>query len=159
MFSTTGSFPVQCSTESFLTRLDPRASILCDRGPWAGGRTAPALLRMQPGSASTRLNKSLPTSESIQAAVNENKQAFARTERRKKKKKTQLNHSQREHAAEGSLPNLFCRFQALFAALIVPLLPSPLEPRQSRRSACHMGRLQFAYNCGRWERITMAGTA
>lgn len=119
-----------------------------DQGPLASGQTAPHNYACDP-SQHPQLNKSPPTSESIQATVRENKQAFAQTERR-----NQLNHSQREHA-EGSLPNLFCSFRAL----IVCFCLSPLEPGQSRRNARHIGRLKLAYNCGYWKRITMVGTA
>lgn len=104
-FSTTGFVPVQCCTDNFLTPLTYEHPSSVRPRPVSLWSQRPTQLRMQLKPA--QLNKSPPTSESIQATVKENKQAFAQTERR-----TQLNHSQREHA-EGSLPNLFCRFQAL----------------------------------------------
>lgn len=126
---------------------DPRASILlCDQGPLARGRRAPQNDACSP-SQHPQLNKSPPTSESIQATVKENKQ------RGETSWTTPRGNMQRAHFLICFAGFGLCRhFDSL-------LLPSPLEPCQSRRSGCHIGRLQLAYNCGYWKRITMVGTA
>lgn len=94
-----------------------------------------------------QLNKSRPTSKRIQADVKENKQALAQTSWT-----TPRGNMHRAHF-------LICfagfRLSRHFDS---PLLPSPLDWCQSRGSACHIGRLQLAYNCGYWKRVTMAGT-
>lgn len=63
----------------FLESVNPRASRLCDQGPLASGHTAQHNYACRP-SQQPQLNKSPPTSESIQATVKENKQPFAQTE-------------------------------------------------------------------------------
>lgn len=82
-----------------------------------------------------QLNKSPPTSERIQTAVKENKQAFAVTSRT---------------TPRGNI--LRAHFLICFAGFRPSphfdssLPPSPLERCQSRGSAGHIGRLQLAYN-------------
>lgn len=126
---------------------------LGDRGSLAGGHTAPHNYACSTGQH-PQLNKSPPTTESIQATVKENKQGLAHTHRGETSWTTPTGNMLRAHFLI-----CFAAFGLSPPALIVPLLPSPLEPRQSRRSACHIGRLQLAYNCAYWKRITMAGTA
>lgn len=81
-----------------------------------------------------QLNKSPPTSERIQAAVKQNKQAFAQTSRT-----TPRGNILRAHfliCFAGSRPSPY--FDS-------SLLPSPLNRCQNRGSTGHIGRLQLAY--------------
>lgn len=115
--------PVYCSIDSG----NPWATHpVCTQGLFVCGHSAPHNYTCSPSQQHPQLNKSPPTSESIQASVRGNKQAVAWPERR-----NQLKHSHREHAA-GSLPNLFFSFQAVIA-LIVPsafLSGTAPEPRE-----------------------------
>lgn len=130
-FRTTGFLSVHC----FL-RLPACGGIYPSSG-WAVPKSKWSCRPQSRGAARGRvqLNKSPPTSKRIQAAVKENKQAFAQT---------------RWTTPRGNV--LRAHFLICFAGFRPSphfdssLLPSPLDRCQSRASACHIGRLKLAYN-------------